>query len=201
MAALGRAASDPAAPSDIAGVLQMLVGYDNVPRKAGRFKNFATNSLAMRGRDDLLQRTFEFIMSHWPKPSAAKKPADDAAAAPATGAGGAGAGTEAQAGASDATGGKTEKSAKKEKKEKKSKKHKKDKVGATNGDTEPATATKKRSRSTDSAGTGAGDAAEANGASKRVRAVASRDVAAHHDTDTPLAPLAFVGSRARVPCT
>lgn len=175
MAALNRAANDPAATSDVSGVLQMLVGYDNVPRKAGRFKNFATNSLAMRGRDELLQRTFDFIMSHWPKPSATKKSEDSTPVAPDaaadTGAGaGAGAGAATEAAAEARTPAKAKKE-KKSKKAKKAKKEKKDKVDTANGEPTPASpATKKRARSTDAAESSAGDEQAANGsASKRVR--------------------------------
>lgn len=174
MAALNRAANDPAATSDVSGVLQMLVGYDNVPRKAGRFKNFATNSLAMRGRDELLQRTFDFIMSHWPKPSATKKSEDSTPVAPDaaadTGAG-AGAGAGAAEAAAEATTPAKAKKEKKSKKAKKAKKEKKDKVDTANGEPTPASpATKKRARSTDAAESSAGDEQAANGsASKRVR--------------------------------
>ena len=131
MAALGRAAADPSASSDVKSVLNRLEGNDNVPRKAAKFRNFAANSLQMRGYETLLDRTFEFIMSHWPKP--APKPAQPKAAAADSG---------ASAGETSAGAGGAPKAAKKEKKEKKDKKEKKEKKD------------KKRSRESDDSASG-----------------------------------------------
>jgi len=155
IAALHRSAEDPAAPAHIKRVLSRLQNCgDNVPRKLKKFINFSMNSLQMRGRDALLTQTFEFIMSHWPKP--APKPAAGASETKQEGDAGAstdesksdspGSGSGSAAAGDDDTPAPLAKKAKKEKKVKKDKKAKKDKAAEATVTTDSVGASKKRPR-------------------------------------------------------